>query len=188
MARTEEASDSGAGISARGTEAKSPRARFPRRIYLPVGFVAALIAATMGYSLRTGGHMTEVYAPLVDAAMEIKLEATLGHLWFEEVISGDRRENIATVWEHLERSAWYATAMLEGGQSPEGTFVPLKDPGLRHDIEEVLRRITDFRAIAEERFAARAKAGIGTDIDRRFDAAKWEGPAKGDGPAGEVSE
>ncbi len=139
-------------------------------MYLSVGFVTLLITVTMGYSLRTGAHMTEVYAPLVDAAKEIKLEATLGHLRFEEVISGDEREDIASVWEHLDQSEWYAKAMLEGGQNPEGTLVPLEDPRLRRDIEEVLWKITDFRAIAEERFAAKEKAAIGTDIDQRFDA------------------
>ncbi len=170
MVSTEEPSGSEARFAVPGAKAKSWKKGRPRRIYLSVGFVTLLIAATMWYSLRTGAHMTEVYAPLVGAAMEIKLEAALGHLWFEEVISGDRHEDIATVWEHLERSAWYATAMLEGGQSPESTFIPLENPGLRREIEEVLRKITDFRAVAEERFAAKERAAIGTEVDQRFDA------------------
>lgn len=69
----------------------SPRAR---RIYLPAAFVKMLVAVTMAYSLRAGAHMTEVYAPLVDAAMEIKFQAALGHLWLEEVISGVRKSRI----------------------------------------------------------------------------------------------
>lgn len=69
----------------------SPHAR---RIYLPAAFVKMLVAVTMAYSLRAGAHMTEVYAPLVDAAMEIKFQAALGHLWLEEVISGVRKSRI----------------------------------------------------------------------------------------------
>jgi hypothetical protein len=35
---------------------------------------------------------------LMGTAMEIKNEAAVGHLWLEEVLSGDRNEDAATVW------------------------------------------------------------------------------------------
>ena len=140
--------------------------RFP--IILVAGF-GLLVTGIMVYSLLAGSRIAVRYAPLVDAAMEIKLEATLGHLWFEEIISGDRHKDIAVVWEHLDQSAWFARAMLEGGENPEGVFIPLRDPVLRGEIEDVLANISDFRTIAEERLAA-DRSGIGTDIDQRFDA------------------
>jgi len=114
--------------------------------------------------------MTAHHAPLVDATIEIKLEAAIGHLWFEEIISDDRNEDISMVWEHLDRSAWYARAMLEGGENSHGVFIPLHDPALRREIEEVLVKIREFRAIAEKRWAARSESGIGSVIDQRFDA------------------
>jgi len=59
----------------------------------PLFWVAILtlgIVTAMVYSFYIGRNIAERYAPLVDAAMEIKLEATTAHLWFEEIISGDR--------------------------------------------------------------------------------------------------
>ncbi len=64
----------------------------------------------MFYSLYIGRGLAERYAPLVDAAMEIKLEATTAHLWFEEIISGDRFVDIDEVWKHLDQAKWYARA------------------------------------------------------------------------------
>jgi hypothetical protein len=95
------------------------------RIYLLVGITTLAIALVMGYSLYNGNIMAVRYAPLVDAAMEIKFEVTIAHLWFEEMISGDRTVDIEDVWGHLDQSRWYAEAMLEGGENPEGKFVPL---------------------------------------------------------------
>lgn len=139
----------------------------------PVPFVIGLgmiMVVAMGYSLIIGSQATTRYAPLMDAAMEIKLEITMGHLWFEEVISGDRNENIANALAHLDQSAWYARAMLEGGKNSEGHFEPLHDPALRSEIEEVLEKILEFRAIAEARWQAIEESGIGSKIDQDFDA------------------
>lgn len=49
----------------------------------------------MVYSLPTGSRLAERYPPLVDAATEIELDATLGHLWFEEVVGDGRAKRAA---------------------------------------------------------------------------------------------
>lgn len=128
-----------------------------------------IIVGAMLYSSYAGRSIAERYAPLMDAAMEIKLETTTAHLWLEEVISGDRSIDIAVVWEHLDQAEWYTRAMLEGGENQEGKFVPLKDPVLRHKIEQTLEGVNAFRAIAQERWASQSQSGIGSDIDQRFD-------------------
>ena len=84
------------------------------RIYLSVGLVGFFIICVLFYGFDNGIRMTTKYAPLVDAAMEIKLEATTAHLWFEDILSGDRHEDIKKVWRHIEQADWYARAMLEG--------------------------------------------------------------------------
>ena len=122
------------------------------------------------YSLFTADRVVEYYVPLTDAAMEIELEAALGHLWFEEAVTEDSGADIAAAWNHLDQSVWYAQAMLEGGENPQGVIVPLDDPELRREIENVLAKLAAFRAIAEKRWAMRAQSGIGSEIDQRFDA------------------
>ena len=144
--------------------------RFALRSSLLVGIISVVAAATIWYSMWTGVRVAEFYAPLIDAAMKVKLEATLAHLWFEEIISGDRHEDVAVVWQDLDQATWYAHAMLEGGRSSKGFIQPVKGPALRSDIGEVVERIAQLRAIAKTRLAAGGKAGIGSNIDQHFDA------------------
>ena len=74
-----------------------------KRILALICFVGAFVIALLAYSLNTGLRMSERYSPLIDAAMEIKLEATTGHLWFEEILSNARGgDNIATIRAHLD--------------------------------------------------------------------------------------
>jgi len=103
----------------------------PWRMYLLIGAMGLMIIGMLGYGFYKGVRMNRVYAPLIDAAMEIKLEATNAHLWFEEILSGDRHEEMEVVWESLAQADWYALAMLEGGQNPEGTFYPVDDAKMR---------------------------------------------------------
>ncbi len=149
---------------------QAQKVSIPWRIYAFIGTVALLVALTMGYSLLIGNRMTTRYTPMIDAAMEIRLEATTAHLWLEEIISGDQYVDTATVWQHLDAAKWYANAMLEGGENPEGTFIPLEEPELHDKITEVLRLIKDFRVVAEERISAKEGAAPGTDVDQRFHA------------------
>lgn len=130
-----------------------------------------LTIAIVYYSFSSGRNIAERYTPLVDAAMEIKLEATTAHLWFEEIISGDLTVDIENVWTHIDQAEWYAHAMLDGGVNEEGTFVPLNDPILRLQIKETIAGIHQFREIAQTRWESQSISGAGSDIDQQFDKA-----------------
>ncbi len=160
---------------------ENPHMAISQRILRPLSslsrnpiIVVALLCVTFSvgitYSLITGNRLSQRYIPLVDAAMEIKLQATLGHLWFEEAISGDSNEEIATVREHFKTAEWYAYAMLEGGENQEGVIIPLSDPLLHHAIVEVLTKLKEFAAVADERWAKAERSGVGSVMDQRFDA------------------
>ena len=136
--------------------------------------VTLLIIAVVYYSFRTGRDMAERYFPLVTAAMEIELEATTAHLWFEEVISGDRTVDIETIWAHLEKSEWYAQAMLNGGENEKGKILALTAPKLRLQIKETIVDLQKFRHIAQQRWDTQSTSGIGSDIDQQFDQAFLE--------------
>lgn len=138
--------------------------------YLITSIIGIIIVGMTAYSLHKSVRMNAVYAPLIDASMEIKLEAAMAHLWFEEIISGDRYEDIETVWKHLEQADWYAQAMLEGGKRPEGTFIPLDDAEMRQNILNVRTKLSEFYDITAQRLAAKDTSGVGTDIDQRYDA------------------
>lgn len=141
------------------------------KIYLQVGFIGLFVAFTMWYTMNTGTRIAKQYPSLVDAAMEIKLEATLAHLWLEEIISGDRHVEISEVWSNLDQAPaeWYAQAMLYGGENEISVYIPLQDPELRNNISDLLKKISIFRSIAKKRLANLEESSVGSKIDQRFD-------------------
>jgi PAS domain S-box-containing protein len=143
--------------------------KWERPDFWMIGVTLVVVGLLAGSSFM-GVRMATRHAPLVDAAMEIKLELALAHLWFEELVNGDSNNDETMVWAHIDEAQWYVTAMLEGGENKEGTYIPLSHPHLLRELEEVRLKIVDFRAIARERLATLAQSGIGSDIDQRFDA------------------
>ncbi len=140
------------------------------RVYVTLALFTVSITGGMYYGLHTGTQLSARHAPQINAIMEIKLEATTAHLWFEEIVSGDRHKDIADVLAHLDSADWYAAALLAGGKNSEGTLFPLDDPALRQDIREVQRKLGDFRRITSERWNSRRSSGVGTSVDQEYDA------------------
>jgi PAS domain S-box-containing protein len=140
-----------------------------RSSYFMMGVIAIIVFTAMTYSLYSSNRMITRYSPLVDATMEIRYELTTAHLWLEEIISGDRYENIENVMEHLQQVHWYAQAMLEGGQNSEGTFMHLRDTVLRKEVEATVQKIKEFRKLTVKRYNSSASAGIGSEMDQQYD-------------------
>ncbi len=131
--------------------------------------IGCIIVALLGTTLFYGNRMTAGYAPLVDAAMRIKLEATTAHLWFEEILSGDSYESMDDVWLHIDAADWYANAMLDGGRNPEANYHPLTDEHMRREIKQVKRKLTRFRQVTEQRYNKPESSIAGTEIDQVYD-------------------
>ena len=113
------------------------------------GFMIFQSAERVG---RQGIQLSEEHAPLIEAAKEIKLTALSAHLLFEEVMAGDTEEDISKVWELLDETRFYATAMIEGGTKNEIIIMASNDPAIREIAERVLNEEVNFRAIAEMRY------------------------------------
>lgn len=143
----------------------------PWRMHVVITAAALVTVSAVAFGFHKGLRMTAGHAPLVDATMEIKLAATTAHLWFEEIVTGDRHEEMDTVWQQLDLADWYARAMLSGGESAEGVFLPLEDAAMRQDIQSVQRGLADFRRLTKKRWAAAETSGIGTEIDQEYDQA-----------------
>ncbi|MDX8391128.1 MAG: ATP-binding protein [Mariprofundaceae bacterium] len=128
-----------------------------------------IVLGSMVYIYFAGTHMAAVQAPLVEATVKTKLEATRAHLLFEEIISGDTSESIDEVWAHIDQAEWYARAIIEGGSNEDGVYIPLDDPALKTSIASALNDLTKFRRIAELRLASRHSAAAGSPLDEQFD-------------------
>lgn len=138
-------------------------------VFILIGLLSVIILGSMGYVLWLGNHMIAVQTPVLDASMEIRLEAAKAHLWFEEIIAGDKNEDINKVMEYINKADWFAKVMLEGGENSIWTFSPLEDETVRKGVIEIRKEIADFKQITLERWHNRESSGIGTDIDQKYD-------------------
>jgi PAS domain S-box-containing protein len=138
----------------------------------PVLLVTILLLGVVGamfYSFYIGRDMAARSTPLMRVAMEIEIEGSLAHLWFEELMGGDQSVNIQDIWRNLDNAEGYARAMLEGGNIHGNPFVALQDPSLRQKIHQTIEGIRAFRSIGQERWRLRSQSGIGSEIDQHFD-------------------
>ncbi len=143
----------------------------PWRMYLAIIILGLTTISMVSYGFYKGQTMAATYAPLVDAAMEIKFEATTSHLLLEEILNEERFGDIDPVWRHLDQADWYAQAMLEGGRSAEGIFVPLKDAHLRAEIRKVRKQLLKLRKATQQRLDAGKRGGIKSEVDWLYNAA-----------------
>ncbi|OEJ66932.1 hypothetical protein BEN30_11105 [Magnetovibrio blakemorei] len=129
-----------------------------------------LLVSMIIYSAETGLRMSQRYTPLIDAAMEIKLEAALGHLLLEETLHKERPGRLEDVLTHLNQADWYALAMLEGGTNAEGTFIPLDDPLLRQYIVDVRHELVLFKEDIKLHWRNTMILQTKSETDKVFDA------------------
>lgn len=129
-----------------------------------------LLVSMIVYSAETGLRMSQRYTPLINAAMEIKLEAALGHLLLEETLHKERPGRLEDVLAHLKQADWYAQAMLEGGTNEKGVFTPLDNPLLRQYIVDVRHELALFEADITRHWRNKMLLPSTSDADQMFDA------------------
>lgn len=143
--------------------------RFPLNIFLATIFISLSLIGAVAYSFFLGDKMCASSYPLVDAIMEVKIEVTTAHLWFEEIVSGDRNEKISDVIRHIDNATLYTNTMLKGGESPAGLYVPIAQAEIQNNLEDLLTHIAIFKAATIERYETINQSGVGTPVDQKYD-------------------
>ena len=82
-------------------------------------------------------------APLIDAAMEMKISVARDMQMIMELLAAGSPQDLAAVWSEHEKFVedfdTFAAAILKGGETPEGIIYPARDEGLRHVVREADR-------------------------------------------------
>ncbi|QPJ62857.1 MAG: sensor histidine kinase [Candidatus Nitronauta litoralis] len=131
----------------------------PKWIPVSLGILALLVIGMVGFSFQKGLDMITVYAPLINADTEIKLNVAVAHMWVEEILAGDTTKNTKTVSKYLDQADGHAQTLLEG----------VKDKEMRRIVKNVIQELKEFREIAQRRFTHRATSLTGSSIDHHFD-------------------
>jgi len=140
----------------------------PWRVYFAIILVVLLVITLLKYSFDASSRMTAKFTPLIQAAMQIEIEATKAHLWLEEIVSGDATEDQDVVRAHLEQAQEYAAVMLDGGEMFGRTVIPLVNPELRQAVKTVHGKLGHLQKMAQLRLQAGMPAG--SQPDQLYDA------------------
>ena len=130
-----------------------------------VGF---LVILSSSYVFYRGAQIYQKYFPLVDASMEMRLEATTAYLWFEEMVGGDNSKNLDDILKHLDMADWYAKSMIEGGDNPHLSLLPLTESVLIEKIIVLQNLLKKQRRLLIERIGSISNSGPGSDIDKTY--------------------
>ena len=141
-----------------------------RLLAVAVAGITLLLVLLSVISIQYTNRMVSHYSTLVATSIEVKLEIATAHLWFEEIISGDLNESIENVWFHHDKASHYIDAILEGSSDPQVNIAPVGSPQIRQDLRGVEDKLVVFRNISLERINSREYAGVGSEIDQKYDA------------------
>ncbi|NQV31267.1 MAG: PAS domain S-box protein, partial [Phycisphaeraceae bacterium] len=141
------------------------------KIYLIIALAVAVIAVCLGYVYWAGNEMVARQAPQARALIQLQLDTTLAHLWFEEIISEDSDINLDDILAHLDQAQACTHALLNGGDSCVGKILPLRDDQTRKHTEQLQSQLTAFERMTLERWENKAASGIGSPLDQTYDQA-----------------
>lgn len=139
------------------------------KTYVTIAVATVILGTCLAYVYWASDEMVARQAPQAKAMVQLQLDASLAHLWFEEMISEDSNISLDQVMSHLDRAQTCLRALLQGGESHVGEIVRLKDEQTRTHLEQVQSQLTTFRRITLERWDNQATSGIGSSIDRTHD-------------------
>jgi methyl-accepting chemotaxis protein len=103
----------------------------------------------------------------------ISNKTTQGHLWFEEIMSGDQDQTVEQCYALWRTGIRYSDLILNGGTSAEGiTIAAVQNAAVRNNVATIRTQLAALITSAEERYAGlkAGTSGAGSNADRRFDA------------------
>ena len=100
----------------------------------------------------------------------IKNEVVTAHLWLEELLSGDREENIESVYNHFNNAQNYIKILHDGGEYNNLNIVAVQESEVRKNITSVKLKIDSLYKLAKSRYLETNNAKAGTDYDKVYDA------------------
>ncbi len=138
-------------------------------VTLWVLILTVTIVSTLLFSLYAGDAMTNRYDSLSRASKDIRYELTVGHLWFEEILTDDSFVDIENIWIHFDNAHQKTLLIVSGVEDEESKFFSIYSLILLTKVQKISEQLEEFHSIAQERWMDKSKSGIGTNIDQRFD-------------------
>lgn len=138
---------------------------FQQSLVLLVGIFVILSSV---YVIHKGHIIHQQYFPLINASMEMRLDATTSYLWFEEMLGGDNTKDLNDILKNLDHADWYAKAMVEGGENFYVKLLPLTEKSLYDEIVDLQKKLIRQRELLNKRLNQEDESGPGSEIDKIY--------------------
>jgi PAS domain S-box-containing protein len=140
----------------------------PIYVYIAIGTIGILIMYLLVYSTMLGTRSVRNLTALVGTVNEIRFEATLAHLWSEEILSNDPSVKEKDIWTHYELID-KKIHLLEN--ELKAKFVSSKEVNdtLISMFDSAHKSLDTMIDITELRLNARNVSAPGSKVDQVFD-------------------
>jgi len=116
-------------------------------------FVLGLLYIGMFYfSFIEAKKIMHKYVPLVNATMKIKIETITSHHYLEEMLYGEREQNLQKALEHINKAIFYADTMINSNTDSDSIGLTLEDNYTRNKIYDVLLSLRYLKETTIKRF------------------------------------
>jgi len=103
--------------------------------------------------------------------MDMRVNAALFHLWFEEAATLGSGEGAEKIFSHLDDALVLSEATLSGGKSEHGAVLPpIDDPEFRRHGEKIRSCLVKMKEIARNHQGDLKVAWVGSSMDLEFNA------------------
>ena len=131
-----------------------------------VVFILGIISAVILFWVYRIAERQRITFEHIDTVMDIQDKTQIFHLWFEEALSKNSREEMQRTFADLDGAMRLSDALLVGGKSEGGTALsPLTDPFLVGYARSIRALLISFRENALQRYQNPETSGIGSPPD-----------------------
>lgn len=151
-----------------------PKLRVGARFPVTTGVLVLVVLLVGAATLTTKfDRALGVLNNQVHAGRILIFNITMGHLWLEEILSGDRNESIDFVWDLFSESQLLARSLAAGGTVQDIAIAPLSDVDHNRQMKQIARNLENLVGIAQDRALGvgerRPGSEPGSEIDQKFD-------------------
>ncbi len=140
-------------------------------MHLLVSTIGLIVIGIVIYGFYIGERLNTLDEPMIDAVMEIQLEAEAADLWFREIISGNMTADMKTIWQPLEQVVWYLHVIAQDNKTQRKFFNPLRDDETRDQIKLIQHKLAALEKVTGFIFAATQLSGSVGDLREQYEKA-----------------
>lgn len=138
-----------------------------KNIYIILPSLFLFIISILIWLIFEANYIANTYSSRITAVNEIIIETTSAHLWFEELISGDKNEELEDVVNHILKAKLYINSLRTYNKKLNTSI--LKESNHILLLNSILIDLNKFKELTYIRYKKNKISKPGTSLDQYFD-------------------